>query len=93
MWRVTLAGYAAETLRAAHRRAQQAGGGRPVTEAFAALVVRLRADPLAAGEPAYYLSTAVVRRVALAPIIVYYAVHLTEPAVFVSSVHLLPTRS
>ena len=91
-FKVHVAGAIAAELRRLQRRATKEGRGAKLIDAFRRIVKRLRDDPLGFGEPLYELPALrlFVRHAAIAPLVVYFAVHDEEQLVFIKSVAQLP---
>ena len=77
-----------------YRQQVEIGRGNAYIDAFRRALERLQKDPLAFGEPSYTLPALHlhVRRAALFPVIVDFAVHDSQPLVFIRGVSLLPLR-
>ncbi len=77
-----------------YRHQAELGNGKAYIDAFRHILERLQLEPLVLGEPSYTLPALQlkVRRVALAPIVVDFAVHDSQPLVFIRGVSLLPLR-
>ena len=86
-FRVRMSAVVAEQLAAIYRRAEPLGRAADVAAAARRIDYRLRNDPRVFGEPVAPLAAAglELRRGAVAPVVVYYAVHQSLPEVFVRS--------
>jgi hypothetical protein len=73
-------------LKQLHLQALQSGTGQQFLDALRQIVTQLRAAPLTFGEPLYRLPALrlLVRQGMIAPVIVDYAVHESQPLVFIS---------
>jgi hypothetical protein len=78
-----------------HSQQAELGRGKAYIDAFRYILERLQREPLVLGEPSYALPALhlQVRRAAVFPIIVDYAVHDSQPLVFIRGVSLLPLPS
>jgi hypothetical protein len=81
-------------VKALHRKQAAIGEGKAFIAAIRHIVERLQLEPLVLGEPSYALPALhlQVRRAAIFPIIVDFAVHDSQPLVFIRGVSLLPLR-
>src|SRR5688572_29019276 len=88
-------GALAQTFLALQRRATAEGRGEEVLQAAKSILRRLRANPLAVGEPLYVLPALQmqVRVVVVRPLYVEFGVCEDRLLVFVKSVKLLSVRS
>jgi hypothetical protein len=90
-YRVHLSGLTAKGVRQIQRRATREGRGREVIEAFREAIKRLKRDPMNFGEPAYRLPALrlYVRRAAIRPLLIDFAVSEDWLLVFIKGVKLL----
>jgi hypothetical protein len=90
-YHVSMSGLTRKHLRELHRQEAEAGRGQRVISAFREIVARLQRDPLIFGEPRYHLPVLklLVRQGAVRPLVVDYAVHETQPVVFIRGFTLL----
>jgi hypothetical protein len=88
---VDLSGQIADELWMLKQRAAERGQGRAFTVAFRHLIQALRRDPLAAGEPLYALRHLGlhVRTIAVAPLVIDYAVDERRAIVYLKVCKLL----
>jgi hypothetical protein len=84
-FRVQMNGAAAGRLKAIYRRARAANREDAVAVAARQIDHRLRTDARTFGEPikSYAAAEIEFRQAAVAPLVVYYGVHRTQPEVFV----------
>src|SRR5579871_2563708 len=84
-FRVRILGTAASQLQAIYRRARAANRENTIAAAARRIDHRLRTDARTFGEPIkdYPAADFELRSAAVAPLIVYYGVHRTQPEVFV----------
>lgn len=85
---VTLMDSAQRDLRATYRRALAAGRTSETSAAYRTIMLRLRADAWDCGDFSKYLAgmKLVVRKVAVAPLVVVFGVHDDLPEVFVRNI-------
>jgi len=74
-----------------HKEEALAGRGETLLSAFRQILDRLKREPLRFGEPLYRLPALElsIRQGSIRPLLVNYAVHFTQPLVFVRSIKLL----
>ena len=74
-----------------HRQEMQAGTGHQFLTAFREILGRLNKDPMILGEPLYHLPALdlTVRKVAISPLVVDYAVHEQKKLVFIRGIKVL----
>jgi len=82
---VQMSGVAADQLKAIYRRARLSGREDAVITAARQIDHHLRTDARTFGEPINDYASAEIeyRQAAVAPLVVYYGVHLTQPEVFI----------
>jgi hypothetical protein len=79
-------------IRALHARSKERGDLDNYLQALIALDDRLHADARTFGEPLYHLSQSQVRQGVERPVVATWAVHDSEPVVFVKNFVLLTRR-
>jgi hypothetical protein len=81
-----------EQIKAIHRDEIASGRGHEVLSAFRHIVRRLETDPIRFGEPLYRLPALrlMVHQAIVLPLLVNFAVHETQPLVFIRGFVLLP---
>jgi hypothetical protein len=91
VWQVHLSQAVAESLFDIQAQATEEGRGEEALAAFRQIVARLHSDPMGVGEPNYRLPglRLLIRRVAVRPLVVHFAVSEDRPLVFIRSVKLL----
>jgi hypothetical protein len=90
-YNVQMGGPVKNWLRTMHRLQAEAGKGKAFVAALRKIVEHLQVEPLVFGEPRYRLPTLqlLVRQGAVRPLVVSYAVHETQPLVFIRYFSLL----
>jgi hypothetical protein len=90
-YKIEMAVSAKKQLLAMHRKRAEAGTGTAVVAAFRKIIERLQTDPLVFGELSYRLPALQlqVRQGGIRPLVVNYAVHETQPLVFIRVFSLL----
>lgn len=91
LYRVVLSDQVKSVVESLHAVARQSGVGPAFVAAFRAIAERLRTDPLVFGEPSFRLPALQlhVRRGAVSPLLVDYAVHEEQHLVFVQVFKIL----
>jgi hypothetical protein len=89
---IHMSGLTGKWLKATHHKHAEAGKGQAFIAALRRIVARLEVEPLVFGEPRYRLPALqlLVRQGAIRPLVVNYAVHETQPLVFIRGFSLLP---
>jgi hypothetical protein len=91
-YRVIVSATIAAALKDLQRHAAELGFGPAALAAIKTMHNWLKHDPLALGEPTYHLHKLKLqlRTGVIWPLVIDYAVHQTEPLVFIKGVQLLP---
>jgi hypothetical protein len=90
-FRIELTAPIAQRIEQLHRIASEKGQAEAFRQALRSLMDRLETAPLTCGEPAYPLRHfgLMVRKIALAPVVIYFTAHPLRRVVWLSSVQLL----